>query len=164
MPAKLAKGCASDNLTQCEGSGCLQLAGGQGCQSDQRQQQQQSLHGRGTLLTSAGVSALGHSDEGGGAAVVLTEAWQQVVLRRYAQFDGRASRAEYWWFVLANTIVVIVLSVLSRVSAAFAIVNVVYGLALLILRRDRCRCASTPRHQSHRLVAPHRICRAGPTV
>ena len=25
--------------------------------------------------------------------------WKTVVLQRYAKFDGRAGRAEFWWFV-----------------------------------------------------------------
>lgn len=29
--------------------------------------------------------------------------------KKYARFDGRASRSEYWWWVLANAIVVVVL-------------------------------------------------------
>ena len=35
----------------------------------------------------------------------LVDYWTLVVLQRYAKFDGRASRAEYWWFYLANFIV-----------------------------------------------------------
>ena len=64
--------------------------------------------------------------------MVLIEAWKTVVLERYAQFQGRAGRAEYWWFVLANFIVVLVLNVLGRASTLFSIVSAIYGLALLI--------------------------------
>jgi uncharacterized membrane protein YhaH (DUF805 family) len=49
---------------------------------------------------------------------------------RPVQWAGR--RAEYWWFVLANLIVTIVLSILARVSTTFAVVYALYGLALLI--------------------------------
>lgn len=28
----------------------------------------------------------------------------KVCLKKYADFEGRASRSEYWWFVLANTL------------------------------------------------------------
>ena len=35
--------------------------------------------------------------------MILIEAWKLVVLERYAKFDGRAGRAEYWWFVLATS-------------------------------------------------------------
>ena len=64
--------------------------------------------------------------------MVLIEAWKTVVLERYAQFQGRAGRAEYWWFVLANFIVVLVLNVLARASTLFSIASLVYSLALLI--------------------------------
>jgi uncharacterized membrane protein YhaH (DUF805 family) len=64
--------------------------------------------------------------------VVLIEAWKTVVLRRYAQFTGRAGRAEYWWFVLANLIVVVVLGALSRASVLFEIIYLLYALAVLI--------------------------------
>lgn len=35
--------------------------------------------------------------------------------KKYARFDGRASRSEYWWWVLANAIVIIVLYLLLLV-------------------------------------------------
>jgi uncharacterized membrane protein YhaH (DUF805 family) len=58
--------------------------------------------------------------------------WKVVVLERFAQFTGRAGRAEYWWFFLANLIVSLVLAALSRASVVFAILSVIYGLAVLI--------------------------------
>ncbi|MBC7866529.1 MAG: DUF805 domain-containing protein [Gloeobacteraceae cyanobacterium ES-bin-316] len=33
--------------------------------------------------------------------------WKKVVLKNYANFTGRARRAEYWYFVLANVILVL---------------------------------------------------------
>ena len=38
--------------------------------------------------------------------MILVEDWKLVVLERYAKFDGRAGRAEYWWFFLATFIIV----------------------------------------------------------
>lgn len=64
--------------------------------------------------------------------MVLIEAWKRVMLEKFARFDGRAGRAEYWWFVLSNAVVVIVLAVLTRVSVVFTILLVAYYLALLI--------------------------------
>jgi len=46
--------------------------------------------------------------------------WKLVVLERYAKFDGRASRAEYWWFALANILAWMVLSILAIAAMAFA--------------------------------------------
>ena len=62
----------------------------------------------------------------------LIEAWKLVVLQRFAQFDGRAGRAEYWWFVLANFIVLAVLGALSRASVLFLIIYTLYALAVVI--------------------------------
>jgi uncharacterized membrane protein YhaH (DUF805 family) len=64
--------------------------------------------------------------------MLLVNWWKVVVLQRFAQFVGRAGRAEYWWFVLANFIVVVILSALSRVSVIFAVLYAVYGIALIV--------------------------------
>ena len=37
----------------------------------------------------------------------MIEAYKRVVLRNYANFSGRATRPEYWWFTLANLIVMV---------------------------------------------------------
>jgi uncharacterized membrane protein YhaH (DUF805 family) len=58
--------------------------------------------------------------------------WKQVVLERYAQFTGRARRAEYWWFALSSAIVGIVLSILGAASSIFLILYYVYALAVLV--------------------------------
>lgn len=45
---------------------------------------------------------------------------QQAVRRffkKYATFSGRASRAEFWWWYLASTVVSLVLSAISRIFA-----------------------------------------------
>ena len=54
------------------------------------------------------------------------------MLERFAQFSGRAGRAEYWWFVLANLIITLVLSALSRASWLFAVVSLGYSIALIV--------------------------------
>jgi uncharacterized membrane protein YhaH (DUF805 family) len=59
-------------------------------------------------------------------------AWKVVVLARYAKFDGRASRAEFWWFALANLVIYIVLAALAQASNFFFVLYVLYGLAVLI--------------------------------
>lgn len=58
--------------------------------------------------------------------------WKLVVLERYAKFDGRANRAEYWWYFLANLIVAVVLQLLGNVSSIFSIVYLLYALAVFI--------------------------------
>lgn len=66
--------------------------------------------------------------------------WKTVVLQRYAKFDGRAGRAEFWWFYLANLIIAIGLAILMGIGFAIAtglgvilaIVLVGYWLALIV--------------------------------
>ena len=64
--------------------------------------------------------------------MALIENWKLVVLERYAKFDGRAGRGEFWWFVLANFLVVIVLAILIQISGIFWILYAGYALALLV--------------------------------
>lgn len=59
------------------------------------------------------------------------------VLKKYAIFDGRAQRAEYWYFVLFNVIVMFLLSMLDTVLGISAdpedgILSGIYQLAVLI--------------------------------
>jgi uncharacterized membrane protein YhaH (DUF805 family) len=53
-------------------------------------------------------------------------------LTNYAQFSGRARRAEYWNFLLFNMIACIILMVFSVVTKAFLIVIAVYYLGVFI--------------------------------
>jgi len=64
--------------------------------------------------------------------MVLVEAFKRVVFQRYADFNRRAGRAEYWWFFLANLVVSVILGLLGRVSVVFTVIYIVYALALLI--------------------------------
>ena len=63
--------------------------------------------------------------------------WYLHVLKNYAQFNGRARRSEYWYFVLCSLVVTIVLGVfdgmISRMTgSAVGILGCVYGLAVLV--------------------------------
>lgn len=62
----------------------------------------------------------------------MVTAFKLVVFERYALFEGRAGRAEYWWFFLANFLIGLVIQVLAGVSDALVILSVIYSLALLI--------------------------------
>ena len=44
--------------------------------------------------------------------------WKKVVLKNYANFNGRARRAEYWYFTLANILLLIPFYILGVVGAA----------------------------------------------
>ena len=55
------------------------------------------------------------------------------VLKKYAVFSGRAQRAEYWYFLLFNMIIVIVLNLVSSVIGDnIGILGLLFGLALAI--------------------------------
>ena len=60
--------------------------------------------------------------------------WYLEVLKKYATFEGRARRTEFWMFALINFIINTVLSIIQRStgSTALLVISVIYGLAVLI--------------------------------
>jgi uncharacterized membrane protein YhaH (DUF805 family) len=58
--------------------------------------------------------------------------WKLVVLERYAKFDGRAGREEFWFFVLANIAVYFALLILAQISEIFMVLYFVYWLATIV--------------------------------
>ena len=67
----------------------------------------------------------------------LVTYWKKVVLENYANFDGRARRAQFWWYVLANLIISIVLNIIDAViglgiGGGVGVLGLIYGLAVLI--------------------------------
>lgn len=54
------------------------------------------------------------------------------VLKKYAVFDGRSGRAEYWFFVLFNILVAIVLGVIDGVLGTAPMLGGLYSLAVLL--------------------------------
>ena len=54
--------------------------------------------------------------------------WFMTVLRKYAVFEGRARRREYWFFVLFYILISIVLSMVDRVLGLY---NEAYGMGAL---------------------------------
>jgi uncharacterized membrane protein YhaH (DUF805 family) len=65
--------------------------------------------------------------------------WKTVVLQRYAKFDGRAGRAEFWWYALATWLLFIALWIVTAVFFAIATalgviaVIVTFGLSLAVI-------------------------------
>ena len=53
--------------------------------------------------------------------------WKKVAFKNYANFSGRARRAEYWYFVLGNFILIISFYILAMVGVS----NENIGLSLL---------------------------------
>lgn len=57
------------------------------------------------------------------------------VLRKYAVFNGRAPRTEYWWFVLANLIVSVAISIISKdLNNLYGILTFLPGLGVGVRR------------------------------
>jgi uncharacterized membrane protein YhaH (DUF805 family) len=59
--------------------------------------------------------------------------YYKIVLNKYAVFEGRAGRAEYWYFVLANMIASIIVGIIGSIlhDRSNAISNL-YSLVLFI--------------------------------
>ena len=53
-------------------------------------------------------------------------------LLKYAQFHGRASRAEYWWFTIANTMVAAFFWLLGNFGGPVSNLSLLYLLAVAI--------------------------------
>ena len=64
--------------------------------------------------------------------------WYLEVLKKYAVFDGRAQRAEYWYFVLFSIIISIVLGFIDFSIGTFdekagvGLLSGIYALAVFI--------------------------------
>jgi uncharacterized membrane protein YhaH (DUF805 family) len=57
--------------------------------------------------------------------------WYIEVLKKYAVFSGRARRKEYWYFVLFNLIIMIILTIID-LAIDSSILSTLYSLAVLI--------------------------------
>jgi uncharacterized membrane protein YhaH (DUF805 family) len=64
--------------------------------------------------------------------------WYLEALKKYAVFGGRSRRKEYWYFVLFNIVVGIVLGVIDRLLGTYSsasnmgLLSGIYSLAILI--------------------------------
>ena len=58
--------------------------------------------------------------------------WYLEVLKKYAVFNGRARRTEYWMFVLFNIIISFVLGFVEGLVGGPGVIGLLYGLAVLI--------------------------------
>jgi uncharacterized membrane protein YhaH (DUF805 family) len=58
--------------------------------------------------------------------------FMKVVTQHYFDFNGRARRAEYWWFVLVFVIIDIVLSVIDSIVHLGNILSLIFYLAMLL--------------------------------
>ena len=58
--------------------------------------------------------------------------WYLDVLKKYAVFNGRARRKEYWMFILFYFIIAVVLSIIEAFVGIVGVLSGLYGLAMLI--------------------------------
>ena len=64
--------------------------------------------------------------------------WYLDVLKKYAQFGGRARRKEYWFFVLFNMLISIALTIIDGLTGTLnaesgvGLLSGIYALAVLI--------------------------------
>ena len=66
--------------------------------------------------------------------MALIEAYKSAWIRSF-DYEGRSTRGDYWWFVLANLIVTIVLGVvMTRLQSLYWIATIVPGLPLAVRR------------------------------
>ena len=58
--------------------------------------------------------------------------WYLEVLKKYAVFNGRARRKEYWMFFLLNFIIALMLLLFELLVGSGGIIGLMYSLAVLI--------------------------------
>ena len=57
---------------------------------------------------------------------------RRTVLENYANFSGRDTKAQYWWFVLGVAIILIPLNLLGGTNETFAVLTTLVTLAILL--------------------------------
>ena len=63
----------------------------------------------------------------------FVDAYKLVVLKNYANFEGRIGRGAFWRFVLVNVVISVVLGILAQsLGVVFWLAYVLYGLALIL--------------------------------
>ena len=63
----------------------------------------------------------------------FVDAYKLVVLKNYANFEGRLGRGAFWRFVLVNFVISIVLSILAQTfGVVFWLAYVIYALGIII--------------------------------
>ncbi len=58
--------------------------------------------------------------------------FKDVILKQYAQFQGKTKRPDFWWYVLFYVICEIVLAVIDKIIGWNAVLSCIFDLALLV--------------------------------
>lgn len=64
----------------------------------------------------------------------IISAFRSVVFARFASFEGRASRSEYWWYALGSFIVTLLLEFVPFVGFFISLALIIPGLAVAVRR------------------------------
>jgi uncharacterized membrane protein YhaH (DUF805 family) len=59
--------------------------------------------------------------------------WATRPQKKYAEFSGRAPRAEYWWYVLGLIVAAIVISIIEGIAGVNTMVAGIYGPLTVLL-------------------------------
>ena len=55
-----------------------------------------------------------------------------VLKNKYAQFNGRARRSEFWYFYLVATVISLIFTGLGELASVFSIIGMIISLGLII--------------------------------
>lgn len=68
-------------------------------------------------------------------ATSIVENYKDIVMRKYALFTGRATRSEFWYFVLVNLIISIIVGVFGKfLQSLYSLIVLVPSLAVAVRR------------------------------
>jgi uncharacterized membrane protein YhaH (DUF805 family) len=67
-----------------------------------------------------------------GVQMNFADAVKTVLTQKYADFNGRATRSEFWWWVLFAIIVSVVLQLVDNLILGFPLLGSIFALATLI--------------------------------
>lgn len=56
----------------------------------------------------------------------------QLFFKNYTNFNGRSTRSEFWWVMLASFVVGFVLGILSAITPIFTVIAGLFSLAILV--------------------------------
>lgn len=62
----------------------------------------------------------------------IIENFKTIVMNKYFNFEGRATRSEFWYFMLAIFVIGIVLSVIEGVLGTNGIIGMLFSLGMLL--------------------------------
>lgn len=62
----------------------------------------------------------------------IIENFKTIVMNKYFNFEGRATRSEFWYFMLAVFAIAVVLSIIEGVLGTGGFIGMIFSLAMLL--------------------------------